>query len=153
MVYTAHCRMKPTLILLLAALVAVRALADSTNGPTGFIEKFEVPQRDEAGNLKWKLSGERAVIRPDGLMDIHNARAEFYTSNTVDMVFTSPVCLLDRANNRAATDAPVRIERENMIVTGIGGDWDGNKGSLTVRRNVQVILKSGGLLTPQGNTP
>jgi hypothetical protein len=69
------------------------------------------------------------------------------------MVFTSPVCLLDRANNRAATDAPVRIERENMIVTGIGGDWDGNKGSLTVRRNVQVILKSGGLLTPQGNTP
>jgi hypothetical protein len=40
-----------------------------------------------------------------------------------------------------------------MIVTGIGGDWDGNKGSLTVRREVQVILKSGGLLTPLGNTP
>ena len=139
--------MRLLFVFLMAATMA-RADTAPTNGPTGFIEKFEVPQRDEAGNLKWKLSGDRATIRPDGLMDIHNARAEFYTSNKVDMVFTSPVCLLDRLNNRAATEAPVRIERENMIVTGIGGDWDGNTGSLTVRRNVQVIIKNPQALQP-----
>jgi len=143
----------------IAALVACAGLADTgvtnkpSSGATGYIEKFEVPERDDAGNIKWKLSGDRATFRPDGLMNIINARAEFYTSNQVDMVFTSPVCLLDRVNNRAATDAPVRIERENMIVTGIGGDWDGSKSSLIVRSNVQVILKSGGLFTPEGTTP
>ena len=80
-------------------------------------------------------------------MDILNARAEFYSSNKVDMVFTSPVCVLDRANNRAATDAAVRIERDNMIVLGIGGDWDGKTSSLVVRSNVQVILKNGSEIT------
>jgi|GEM_PF-139057 len=107
---------------------------------TGYIEKFQVPERDENGNLKWKLGGDRALIRPDGLMNIFNVRAEFYTSNKVDMVFTSPNCVLDRANGRAATDAPVRIERENMVVTGIGGDWDGKTSTLIVRHNVQVVL-------------
>jgi lipopolysaccharide export system protein LptC len=143
----------------LILLLAATALADSvsTNKPadtaTGYIEKFEVPQRDENGNLKWKLSGDRATFRPDGLMNIINVRGELYSSNQVDMVFTTPVAVLDRANNRAATDAPVRIERPTMTVTGIGGDWDGNKGSFIIRSNVQVILKSGGVFAPEGTTP
>jgi len=110
---------------------------------SGYIEKFEVPQRDEDGNLKWKLLGERAVIRPDGLMNIQNARAEFYTSNKVDMVFSSPTCLLDRAHNHATTADPVRIDRENMVLTGIGGEWDGNTSSMVIRSNVCVIITNG----------
>jgi lipopolysaccharide export system protein LptC len=137
----------------LSMITGVLADSGNTNAPTGYIEKFEVPQRDEAGNLKWKLSGDRATIRPDGLMNVYNARAEFYTSNQVDLVFTSPVCLLDRVNNRAATDAPVRIERANMIMTGIGGDWDGSHSSLTIRSNVQVIIKNAEALSPQETQP
>ena len=119
------------------------AARSEDNAATGYIEKFEVPDRDENGNLKWKLDGERAVIRPDGLMDIQNARAEFYTSNKVDMVFSSPTCVLDRANNHATTDDHVRIDRENMVVTGIGGEWDGNKSSMVIRSNVCVIITNG----------
>jgi lipopolysaccharide export system protein LptC len=116
----------------------------ATNAPrdnaTGYIEKFEVPERDENGNLKWKLNGDKAQIRPDGLMNVINARAEFYTSNRLAVVFTSPTCLLDRFNNRATTDDPVRIERDNVVVTGIGGDWDGATSSLSIHSNVQVII-------------
>jgi lipopolysaccharide export system protein LptC len=139
-------------VLLCGALVSV-ALANGgdTNKParpassgastaTGYIEKFEVPERDDEGNLKWKLLGERAVIRPDGLMDIQNARAEFYTSNKVDMVFSSPTCLLDRVNNHATTDDRVRIDRENMVMTGIGGEWNGNTASMVIRSNVVVVI-------------
>jgi hypothetical protein len=142
-------------VLLGGALVA-GALADSgsTNNParpasggggapTGYIEKFEVPERDDDGNLKWKLIGERAVIHPDGMMDIQNARAEFYTSNKVDMVFSTPTCLLDRANSHATTDDHVRIDRENMVLTGIGGEWDGEKSSMVIRSNVCVVISSG----------
>ena len=139
-------------LLVAQASVPVRAQQPQAGTPappkngsqaTGFIEKFEVPERDEDGNLKWKLIGDRAQIRADGLMNIINARAEFFSSNKVDMVFTSPSCLLDRANNRAATEDPVRIERPNMIVTGIGGEWDGNNSSLVVHHNVRVILTGG----------
>ena len=140
------------LVVAVLTLLPSAGLANSeSNSPAnmaaGYIEKFSVPQLDENGDLKWKLSGDRALLRPDGLMDIFNVRAEFYSSNRVDMVFTSPSCVLDRANDRAATDAPVRIERDNMIVTGIGGDWDGKISTLAVRREVQVVLKNGsGLL-------
>ena len=117
-----------------------------TDAASSYIEKFDFPERDENGVLKWKVSGDRARIRPDGLLDIVNARAELYASNKVDLVFTSPVCLLDRASNRATTDAPVRIERSNMIVTGVGGVWDGKASTLDVRSNVQVVVKNGGEL-------
>jgi 3-deoxy-D-manno-octulosonate 8-phosphate phosphatase (KDO 8-P phosphatase) len=136
-----------------ALLVAAPRLFADSNAPpategakkpadtgSGYIEKFEVPERDDDGNLKWKLLGERAVIRPDGLMDIQNARAEFYTSNKVDMVFTSPTCLLDRVNNHATTADHVRIDRENMVLTGIGGEWDGNTTSMVIRSNVCVVI-------------
>jgi hypothetical protein len=145
--------------LMLFVFLASAAMADTgtTNQPTspasGYIEKFEVPERDEAGNLKWKLNGDRAVLRPDGLMDIINARAEFYQSNQVALVFTSARCLLDRVNSRGATDAPVRVERDNMILTGIGGEWDGAKSTLTIHTNVQMIIKSGRMFTPQGTKP
>jgi 3-deoxy-D-manno-octulosonate 8-phosphate phosphatase (KDO 8-P phosphatase) len=119
---------------------ASKATADNA---TGYIEHFEVPERDDNGNLKWKLIGERAVIRPDGLMDIQNARAEFYTSNKVDMVFSSPTCLLDRMNNHATTDDAVRIDRENMVLTGIGGEWDGRNSSMVIRSNVVVVISNG----------
>jgi hypothetical protein len=76
-------------------------------------------------------------------MDIQNARAEFYTSNKVDMVFSSPTCLLDRANNHATTADHVRIDRENMVLTGIGGEWDGNTSSMVIRSNVCVIITNG----------
>ena len=113
-----------------------------TNTATGYIEKFEVPERDENGNMKWKLKGERAVIRPDGLMDIQNAHAEFYTSNKVDMVFSSPTCLLDRENSHMTTDDHVRIDRENMVLTGVGCEWTGTKSSLVIRSNVCVIIRN-----------
>lgn len=111
--------------------------------PTATIEKFEVPERDENGQLKWKLTGDRAQMGSDGQMAIVNARAEMYESNRVAVVFTSPSCVLDRANNRATTTAPVRLERENMIVTGTGGDWDGKAQMVTIRSNVQVVIQNG----------
>jgi lipopolysaccharide export system protein LptC len=114
-----------------------------TDAASSYIEKFDFPERDENGVLKWKVSGDRARIRPDGVLDIVNARAEVYASNKVDVVFTTPACLLDRTSNRVTTDAPVRIERSNMIVTGVGGVWDGKAATLNIRSNVQVVVKNG----------
>jgi len=94
--------------------------------------------------LHRKISGDRAQLLPDGVLDIENARIEFYSSNKVTMVFTSPRCVVDRAHNRAMTDAPVRVERDNMMITGIGGEWDGNKSVLNIHSNTQMVLRSGG---------
>jgi 3-deoxy-D-manno-octulosonate 8-phosphate phosphatase (KDO 8-P phosphatase) len=138
--------------MLLSALLCLGAGARAATNDTasGYIERFEVPERDDDGNLRWKLGGDKALIRPDGLMNIFNVRAEFYASNKVDMVFTTSVCLLDRANKRATTDAPVKIERGNMIVTGIGADWTDTNSCFVVRSNVRVIMTAGTDILPGG---
>jgi 3-deoxy-D-manno-octulosonate 8-phosphate phosphatase (KDO 8-P phosphatase) len=108
---------------------------------TGFIERFEVPETDEQGNLKWKLFGERARLRSDGLMDVYNMRAEFFSDNKVTLVFITSSCLLDRVNKKATTDAPVRIERDNMVLTGTGGEWSGETATFVVRHDVRMEIK------------
>jgi 3-deoxy-D-manno-octulosonate 8-phosphate phosphatase (KDO 8-P phosphatase) len=131
------------------ALVAGAIAGEApTNEPAGFIEKFEVPERDEAGNLKWKLMGDRARIRADGQMDVANMRAEFYSSNRVAAVFTSPSCTLDRVNNQATTDAPIRIESSEMIVTGNGAQWNSEISSFIICSNVHVVFTGNAPLQP-----
>ena len=141
------------LVLLLTGLWLVSWGRAETPAASGYIEKFEVPQRDAHGNLQWKLRGDRAIFRSDGLMDIRNARAEFYASNQVSFVFTTPICVLDRANQRAATDAPVRLERENMTLTGVGGEWNGSNTTILIRHNVQMIINDNPLFAPAPTKP
>jgi len=119
--------------------------APDTNAPSGYIEKFEFPDRDENGELRRRITGERARLLPDGLLDVENARMEFYSSNKLVMVLTTPRCVVDRARNRATTDAPIRVERDNMVITGIGGEWDGNKGEVNIRSNTQMVVRGGSL--------
>jgi 3-deoxy-D-manno-octulosonate 8-phosphate phosphatase (KDO 8-P phosphatase) len=143
------------LLLLIVGLIAFggRLYADAappapSNSPpavdnaTGYIEKFSVPEHDEAGNLCWKLAGDRAQIRADGWMRIINCRTEFYTTNVVDMVFSSPLCWLNQVNKKATTDAPVRIEHGNIVVTGVGADWSSADRLFVVRSNVQTVIIS-----------
>jgi len=134
------------LMLFVGRLHADTAPPASSNSPpaaestTGNIEKFEVPAHDSDGNLSWKLMGDRAQLRADGWMRIVNCRTEFYTSNVVDMVFSSPVCWLDRVHQKAMTDAPVRIERSSFVITGIGANWDSESHSFVVRSNVLTVI-------------
>ena len=134
------------LTVILPALLAVFTLAWAADKRepqmTGYVEKFEVPERDADGNLKWRLSGDRAQFLADGQMQVQNLRAEFFSSNTVAMVFTSPACLLDQLNKTATTDGPVRLESANLIVTGTGADWVGESNTFSVRSNVHVTISS-----------
>jgi len=131
------------MIAALGALLAASSVAGTgsgTNAPTGYIEKFEVPEVDENGNVKWKLKGERAQLRADGLMNVEEMRAEFYSSNRVAMVLSAPVCLLDRVNQQACANGAVRMESVNMTLTGNGWTWKGEHSSFVVSNNVRWVL-------------
>jgi len=112
----------------------------ATNNAVGYIEKFEVPEHDEDGNLCWKLAGDRAQLFTNGWMRIINCRTEFYTTNAVNMVFTSPDCWLDQMDKKAMTDAAVRVEHDAIVITGIGADWNSAGRSFIVRSNVRMVI-------------
>ncbi len=132
--------MKKILPIIAALLLSRLAIAQTNATVSGYIQNFEVPERDEDGNLRWKLMGERGQFIDDGKMLVQQLRAEFYASNRVEFVFTSDSAELDQARKLANTAAPIRLEGHNMIITGNGADWTGASNTFLVRSNVHVII-------------
>jgi hypothetical protein len=123
--------------------------ADTNSIPliTGYIEKFEIPERDGKGNLRTIFKGDRATFLPDGQMDMVNLRAEFYSSNQLSMAFSAAKCRVDQHNKRGSTDDAFQLEREDLTVTGIGADWNDASKIINVHSNVRVIF-TGGVFVP-----
>ncbi len=123
--------------------VAVTAVEPAETEPslaTGYIEGFDMPERDADGNLVRRLTGDKVRFREDGMMTILNLRAEFYHRNQVEMVFTTPTCTLDEPNRQATTDGPVRLEATNIVITGTGADWTAGESTFLIRSNVHVVI-------------
>jgi lipopolysaccharide export system protein LptC len=138
------CRLLKNLRLLLPGGMAALVVAVAVHAAemTGTAEKFEVPDYDAAGNLRWKLVGDRGQLAADGTVTVINARAELYESNRVTGVFSAPHCVLNRSTGSAKTDGPIRLERDNLIVTGIGGEWDTKTSRVLIHSNVQLVVQN-----------
>lgn len=128
-------------VLLLLAAWAHAQQAGDVQQVTG----FRVPSYDDEGNLTSQMFGDTARIMPDGLVEITELRMEFYsgggTNRDTEMRVTSPKCLYDRGRGSATSDAPVRIARDNMVVTGVGFTWNGKDERLRILKDSKVVLK------------
>jgi len=45
------------------------------------------------------------------------------------------------------------LERENMTLTGVGGEWSGSNTTLFIRHNVQMIITGSSLFAPTATHP
>lgn len=106
---------------------------------------FRVPEYDEKGVKKSTLTGESAVVRPDGNVDIGNLRIEFYEADgkTVRMAVTAPACSYNQSDRIAKSPTSVRIEGEKMVVTGEDFAWDGQKEIFKIFKDAKVVIKGG----------
>ena len=133
-----------------ATALAVVALAWASAQPgdeAQTVSGFRVPSIDKDGNLTSQMFGDSARILPNGLVDIAELRMEFYvrgsvmTNRQIDMRITSPRCLYNRGTGVATSEAPVRIARDNMVVTGTGFRWVGSEERLEIYSEAKVVLK------------
>jgi hypothetical protein len=102
---------------------------------------FRVPDYDEENNLKSQLFGDFAKVLPDGVIEITGLKIDFYQEGEVGMTVTAPHCKYNQRRGLAESDSDVRIERENMVVTGIGFIWSGKEESFLIRQKAKVVLK------------
>ncbi len=129
---------------LLAAGFGFAQSSDVAQTVTG----FRVPTYDGEGRLTSQVFGDSARILPDGAVEIAELRMEFYakigdsTNRALDMRVTSPRCFYNRNTGIATSDAPVRISRDNMVVTGVGFRWSGNEERLEIYEQSKVVLKN-----------
>lgn len=118
---------------------------------------FRVPSYDAQNNLTSQMFGDAATILTDGRVDITELRMEFYSgaasNRQTEMRVTSPRCVYNRNSGSATSDAPVRIARDNMVVTGIGFEWNNKDQRLVILRDAKVVLKEAQRSIEEGVKP
>ncbi|MBU0679658.1 MAG: LPS export ABC transporter periplasmic protein LptC [Verrucomicrobia bacterium] len=105
------------------------------------LSKFKVPEYDDDYNLKSQLFGDFAQFREDGLVEITNLKIEFYRAGIVKMEVSAPSCLYNRDSKEAESESSVRIERENLVVTGTGFTWNPKGQTFHILSNAKVVIK------------
>ncbi len=127
------------MVLLLFCAVPVWA---QRAGDTQTITEFEVPEFGPDNELKSKLYGKRAVVKPNGLVDIDGLRIEFFDiRRVVEMRVTAETCLYNRVTKNAESEGRVRIARDQMIITGEGFRWNAEEGRFRIFNDSKVVLQ------------
>ncbi|HBA83744.1 MAG TPA: hypothetical protein DCZ95_06585 [Verrucomicrobia bacterium] len=124
---------------MLALSVSAAFAAESLDTQT--VKEFRLPEYDEKGNLKSETLGDYAKVKPDGVTEITNLKMNMYKDGQVEASVTAPNCTLDPNGGRAGSEGPVRISRENMVITGEGFYWSKSKERIQIFKNVKVVLK------------
>ena len=118
---------------------------------------FRVPSYDARNNLTSQMFGDTATILTDGRVDITELRMEFYSGTAsnrqTEMRVTSPRCVYNRNTGSATSAAPVRIARDNMVVTGQGFEWSNKDQRLVILGDAKVVLKEAQRIIEEGIQP
>ena len=150
---------KPIHILLVGA-VSLLALVGILHAQMDDIQEFEgfsVPEFNEKGEMVSQLFGDYAKVLPGGVIEITNLKIEFYKLEQVVMTVTAPACTYNQDLGTASSKSDVRIEREQLIVTGTGFSWDVKDQNVHIFKNARVELadiRHRDMITPPlGDTP
>lgn len=133
------------------ALMALAVHVARGQGPreeSQVVSGFRVPGFNREGFMTSQLFGDTARLLPNGVVEIAELRLEFYAPDPaqpggrrVEMRITSPRCIYDRATGTATSDAPVRIARDNMVVTGRGFRWSTADERLEIFSESKVVIR------------
>jgi hypothetical protein len=133
------------ILLSAAALLAGTAalcLAQGDFAIGSIIRGFELPSRDENGNLRFKISGERAIIISANRIEVQGLLIELFSDNKPSATVKSPSSDYWRLENRLTTSKGVEISRPGLLVSAKEMEWDLAKGQGLLRNNVKVILEN-----------
>lgn len=101
---------------------------------------FWVPKYDQKGRMIWQIFGTSAIVLAKGDIDVTNLRLELFRDGRQDAIITAPQCTVNQTTGMASSDASVRIERNDMVVTGIGFDWNSKDGLIRIHDKVRIVF-------------
>lgn len=131
--------MRKWMLLIFLAAFAATLVFSQTREVRGFV----VPELDENNNLKSQISGAHARYEGD-LVHISELKIESFEDGEVDMTISSPKCLYNRATKVAQSKSRVRIERENMVITGEDYIYASEGRVFEIKKDVKVVMVNAG---------
>jgi hypothetical protein len=97
----------------------------------------------EDGRVKMQFSAAQARV-PEGSGEVETSEAlveSFNADGSLAMVMEADNCWYNRATGRLSSDGPVRMDRGDMEVTGVGMEWKADEQKLRLHSRVRVVLK------------
>lgn len=107
------------------------------------VKGFSLPEYDEHGKLKHLLTGETATFLPDGIIQIEDLKIEMYKEGEIMVRVTSPMCLFEQKQGKAASKERIRIVADQALITGDGFAWNGQNEQFQIFKNARVVLDGG----------
>ncbi|MFO8089857.1 MAG: LPS export ABC transporter periplasmic protein LptC [Desulfatiglandaceae bacterium] len=104
------------------------------------ITGFEIPEYDEENNLESLLSGEKARFGDTSEVVIDGLKIETFKDEVVEMTVTAPHCIYNRQEKTVKSDSRIRIEREEMVITGKDFEYNAGKELFKINKDVKVVL-------------
>jgi len=127
-----------TVILAVAgfSVMAVAQLPDA-----GEITGFRVPEFDANGVLKSEIFGEKAKPLPGSeFIRITGLRILVYKNKEVESTLTADHCTISRKDRSAFSNADVKIERGNVVITGKGFRWNPESQRIEILNTFHMVM-------------
>ena len=130
---------------LILALVATYSVLSPIAVAQG--KGFRWPLYDNAGNLKYQILGSSATQGAGGKMIVNDMIIEIFGSDKkIETKILADKCTYDEASKLVVAEGKVRMEREGIIITGIGLIWSEKSGEVRILDDSRVEITNGNLL-------
>lgn len=104
------------------------------------VKGFTMTIFDKGGKEKAAISGSVATMLPGGIVEIKDVVARVYGRETggADTLVHTSKGVYNKFKNIVYTDEFVRINRDDIVITGTGLEWFPDKTKIIIKENVKV---------------
>jgi len=93
------------------------------------------------GKLKSQLLADKAKVPDNGAIYASGVTGEFYAvTGELDVTITTDDCTYDRESKLVKSDSRVKIERNDVVITGKGFEWNANEQLVMITNDVKVVM-------------
>jgi hypothetical protein len=136
---------RTTLILL--ALTANWSLAEDVQFAIGsIIKQFELPQRDQDGNLQSTIYGREATVMSQNRIRVRGLNIDIFSGDRIGTRLSSPESDFWSEEGRLTTSNGVTVVQPEFTLTSVNMDWDLKHSKGVFSQRVRVVIPQQGSL-------
>jgi len=130
------------ILLLIGAVGTVALYAQAKFAIGSIVKKFELPQRDDDGNLLLTIHGREATVISQNRIKVDGLKIDIVRNGEVETVLTSPSSDFWRQEGRLTSDAGVVVEHPNFRLEAGKMNWELKPSRGTFESGVRMQIKS-----------
>ncbi len=109
--------------------------------PNAPVKNFKLPRFGDEGFTQWVLQGGRGIYDSESQVRVEEMALRVYSGDerlVRELMLQSPEGTIRLQENRAFSDAAIKIDGANFKISGMGWEWQGDSREIRVAANTEV---------------